>query len=179
MSRRRFPQIFWTPRFLRGSISPTWSHHHLLSTRLMPSSFTTVLHHRVSRKFFANGMKNVGMHLSGGRSLHGFSSSNCYHTSLRPRCDGSKHRTCSSSNTSSSASLRLAHPQHSLAWLPAPSRPNTRPRMTQLDIFVGSSVLPRTRRRSIINLKTNRRQPRNQLPKPQILPPLWWLLHQS
>src|SRR6266576_3938106 len=40
--RRRFPPIFWTHRFSRGSISPTWSHHRSLSTRLMPSSFTTL-----------------------------------------------------------------------------------------------------------------------------------------
>ena len=84
--------IFWTPRFSRGSISPTWSHRHSLSTRLMPSSFTTVLCRLVSRKLFANRMKSVGMHLSGGRSLHGFSSLNCYHTSLHPRCAGSKPR---------------------------------------------------------------------------------------
>jgi hypothetical protein len=80
--------IFWTPHLSRESISPTWSHRHSPLTRLMPSSFTIILHRRVSPKFFVNGMKNVGMHLSDGRSLHGFSSSNCYHTSFHPLCAG-------------------------------------------------------------------------------------------
>jgi hypothetical protein len=55
--------IFWTPHLSRESISPTWSHRHSPLTRLMPSSFTIVLHRRVSPKFFVNGRKNIGMHL--------------------------------------------------------------------------------------------------------------------
>ncbi len=66
----------------------------------------------------------------GGRNLHRFSSLNCYCTSLHPQCAGSKPRTCSSSNTSLSASLRLAHPQCSLTWLSTPSRLNMKPRYT-------------------------------------------------
>ena len=118
--RRRFLPIFWTPRFSRGSIFLTWSHRRSRSTRLTPRSYTVVLHRHVSRKFFANGMMSVGMHLSRDRSSHGFSSLSYYHTSLRPRCAGSKLKTCSSNNTSSSASLRLAHLQRSWAWLLAP-----------------------------------------------------------
>ncbi len=132
---RRSPPIFWTLCFPRGSISPTWSYHHLLSMRLIPSSFTTALHHHVSQKLFANGMKSVRMHLSSDRSLRGFFSLSCYHTSLHPWCTGSKCRTCPSSNTSLSTSLRLALLQHPQAWLPVPSRPNTRPRMTRLVTF--------------------------------------------
>ncbi len=73
---------------------------------------------------------------------------------------------------------RLAHPQHSLVWLSTPLRLNTRPRMTRLVRFAGSSVLPRTRKRSIIDLKTNQRQPQSQmcLSKLQILSLFWWLL---
>jgi hypothetical protein len=146
----------------------------------MPSSFTTVLHRRVSPKFFVNGMKNVGMHLSDGRSLHGFSSLNCYHNSLHPLCAGSKPRTFSLSNISSSGLSRLAHPQRSLAWPSARLTPNTRPRTIRVVVFAVSSALPRTRRISIISFKTNRRQPQNKahLSKPQILHPLRWLLRQ-
>jgi hypothetical protein len=102
----KIPTNLLDPLLLEGAyIPPIWWHHRSLSTRIMPSSFTTVLHHHVSQKFFANGMKSAGMHLSSDRSLHGFSSLSCYHTSLRPWCAGSKCRTCSSSNTSSSTLL--------------------------------------------------------------------------
>ena len=85
----------------------------------MPSSFTTILHRCISPKFFVNGMRNIGMHLSNGRSLHGSSSLNCSHTSLHPLCAGLKSRTCSLSNTRLSIPLRLAHLQRLLAWQPA------------------------------------------------------------
>ena len=78
------PPVFWTPRFSKGSISPTWPHRHSLLTWLMLSSFTAVRCRRVSPKLFVNGMKIVGMHLSDGRNLHGFSLLTCYHTSLHP-----------------------------------------------------------------------------------------------
>jgi len=104
ISRKRFTPIFWTHHFSMASISPTWLHHPSLPTRLMPSSFTTAHYRRVSRRSFASGTKNVGTPLNSVRSLHGSSSSNCYHTRSHPPCAGLKRWIYSSSNISSNAS---------------------------------------------------------------------------
>jgi len=98
---KRFAPIFRTLHLSMASISP---HHPSLSIRLMSSSFTTAHCRRVSRRSFTSGTKNVGTPLDSARSLHGSSSSNCYHTSSHPPCAGSKHRIYSSRNTSSNAS---------------------------------------------------------------------------
>ncbi|KAH9966476.1 hypothetical protein BC827DRAFT_1176172 [Russula dissimulans] len=58
-------------------------------------------------------------------------------------------------------------------WLSAPLKQNTKPEMTRLILFAVSSVLRRVRS-YIINLRTNLRQPQNQmyLLRSQLLHPL-------
>ena len=143
----------------------------------MPSSFITVLHHRISLKFFVNGMKNIGMHLSDGRSLHGFSSSNCSNTSLHPLCAGSKPKTYSLSNTISSVSSRLAHLQRSLAWQSArfkakyETKDDSAGRVRR--IFCASKD-----QKDIYYRFEGESEATPHPPKPQILHPLRWQLRQ-
>ena len=109
----------------------------------MPSSFTTVLHRRVSkvlRKWDEERwdapeqrQKLSWVHLVELLSYQ-------FAFSLR----WVKFRTCSLSNTSPSVSSRLAYRQRSLAWRFPGLRPNTRPRTIRLVVFAVNAASPAT-----------------------------------
>lgn len=132
----------------------TWLPKHSRSLATTLNSYMTKLCLFVWTRYWRNGIKIIGQHLSKDRTSCISFSLSCLLISLLPPYSGSKPKIFSSGASSSNTLSKLVHPLLWLGWLRELWRPNMRLKMILSHILAQFYVMPRTAKRFTINLRT-------------------------